>query len=104
MVPGSLRKGFKWSSGLPAGAKQGLPPQANRLIGIFPGKASASWGRSLGPQGRSVPRSLDFQGCFATVASPPGLCRPVDGPLPPPCRPAVDGGSPTTSAVGLQPR
>src|SRR5205823_10743853 len=48
-----------------------------------------------------VIRNQVFRWFCEPVASPPGLCRPVHGPLPPPCRPAVDGGSPTTGAVGL---
>src|SRR5438067_8080662 len=35
-----------------------------------------------------------------TVASPPGFCRPVHGPLPPRLRPAVDGESPGARAGG----
>src|SRR5207237_661500 len=47
---------------------------------------------------------IRFWGFSEPVASPPGFCRPVHGPLPPPCRPAVDGGSPGTRAVGFEPR
>src|SRR5207244_894343 len=43
----------------------------------------------------STPQSV-IQRKKGTAASLLGFCRPVHGPLPPPCRPAVNGGSPGT--------
>src|SRR5438046_6000154 len=50
---------------------------------------------------RCAERPINGAASFETVAAPPGFSRPVDGPLPPRLRPAVDGGSPSTGAVGL---
>src|SRR5437773_5151282 len=58
--------------------------------------------QDLGPFHALVgPNAIGNTTFLGTAASPPGLCRPVHGPLPPRLRPAVDGGSPTTPAGGL---